>query len=85
MVGSFDEHCIQYTSTVRKQRTAKYLQFPEDMIRELLFNFYEKNGFLPENILVYREGLNANAVPKMLYVSSANSGSLPLNSRRRLR
>lgn len=67
MVGTIDKRAGKYTTSFRLQdpKVPEIVEFP-DMVEELLVKFYATWNFLPENIVVFRNGVADGFFAKVL-------------------
>ena len=59
VVASSDEYAVTYPGSLRLQKSKQEeIEGLDDMIYERLLHWHKKNGSLPQNILVYRDGVS---------------------------
>ncbi|XP_075676962.1 protein argonaute-2-like [Dermatophagoides pteronyssinus] len=58
-IGSLDQHFTRYTASVRAQKQEKIemISVLEEMINELLIEYEKYNKYLPENFIIFRDGI----------------------------
>lgn len=59
-VGSLDSFFSSYTASIRIQKKEKdeIVKYLDQMIIELLKEFFLKNNFYPENLIIFRDGVS---------------------------
>merc|ERR1719400_2807067 len=69
LVNSMDAHPSMYSATVRIQEQRRdVISNLSAMVRESLINFYQRTGFKPHRLVMYRDGVCEGQFSKVLQV-----------------